>query len=206
MASDRWDDAVAHLRAGDPRWGPILDRVGPCLLRARKDRFGTLVRAIIGQQISSRAASTIDARLRAIVGEPYHHDRLIEAGEAPLRACGLSGVKARYVLNLAQAVRAGELPLARIGRLSDDEIKRRLTAIKGIGPWTAEMFLIFSLSRPDVLSVGDLAIRTGLRRFHELTDLPTPRECERLSEPWRPYRSVAMWYLWRSLDDKKSGG
>lgn len=204
MAVDRWALAVAHLRASDPRWGPILDRAGPCGLRPRRDRFGTLVRAIIGQQISSRAAATIDARLRTLVGDPHHPLRLLEAGEAALRGCGLSGVKARYVLNLAEAVRDGHLPIARLGRMSDDEIKRRLTTIKGVGAWTAEMFLIFALNRPDVLAPGDLGVRAGLRNFHGLAELPTPSECARLTEPWRPYRSVAMWYLWRSLDAPKA--
>ncbi len=198
-----WTDAVAHLRASDPRWSPILDRVGPCGLRVRRDRFGTLVRAIVGQQISSRAATTIDARLRSLVGDPHDAELLSAAGEVVLRSCGLSGVKARYVLNLSQAVRDDQLPLSRIGRLSDEEIKRRLTTIKGIGAWTAEMFLIFSLNRPDVLSAGDLGVRAGLRNFHGLVELPSPPECERLTEPWRPYRSVAMWYLWRSLDAPK---
>lgn len=204
MSVDPWASAVTHLRECDPRWTPILQQAGPCGLRARRDRFGTLVRAIIGQQISTRAATTIDARLRDLAGDPHHVDGLIAAGEAGLRSCGLSGVKARYVLNLCKAVRDGDLPLSRIGRLSDEEIKGKLTAIKGIGPWTAEMFLIFCLNRPDVLSAGDLGVRMGLRNFHGLGELPTPRECERLTEPWRPYRSVAMWYLWRSLDAPKS--
>ena len=204
LSSNRWENAVAHLRAVDPRWVTLLDSAGHCTLVPRKDRFGTLVRAIIGQQISSRAATTIDARLHTLSGGPHQANRLIAVGEAGLRSCGLSGVKARYVLNLAEAVRDGHLPLSRIGRLADDEIKRKLTAIKGIGPWTAEMFLIFSLNRPDVLSVGDLGVRAGLRKFHDLAELPSPRECETLTEPWRPYRSVAMWYLWRSLDAPKS--
>ena len=200
MSTDPWADAVNHLRTSDARWTPILERAGPCSLRVRRDRFGILVRAIIGQQISTRAAATIDSRLRVLAGDSHEPNHLIETGEIGLRLCGLSGVKARYVLNLSEAVRDGHLPLARIGRLSDVEIKRKLTAIKGIGPWTAEMFLIFSLNRPDVLSVGDLGVRAGLRKFHGLAELPSARECERLTEPWRPYRSVAMWYLWRSLD------
>jgi len=200
VAQNRWVDAVVHLQVADPRWSPILDRVGPCTLTPRRDRFGTLVRAIIGQQISTAAASTIDARLRTLSGEPHDPLRLIAAGEESLRSCGLSGVKARYVLNLSEAVRDGELPLTRIGTLKDHEIKARLTAVKGIGPWTAEMFLIFSLNRPDVLSAGDLGIRVGLRNFYGLDQEPRPSECERLTEAWRPYRSVAMWYLWRVID------
>lgn len=203
MPTDRWSDAVDHLRTVDPRWTPIVEQAGPCILRPKRDRFGTLVRAIIGQQISTTAARTIDARLRQLSGEPHDPHRLIAAGEAGLRSCGLSGVKARYVLNLSEAVRDGRLPLSRIGTFDDDAVKTKLTAVKGIGPWTAEMFLIFSLARPDVLSVGDLGIRAGLRLFHDLGEMPSPAECVHLTEPWRPYRSVAMWYLWRHVENSR---
>ncbi len=200
MSADLWNDAVQHLRAADDRWHPLIESVGICTLKPRKDHFGTLVRAIIGQQISAKAASTIDARLRTLSGEPHEPRAILEAGEAALRSCGLSGVKARYVLNLAEAVVEKRVPLARLARLDDETIKNRLTSIKGIGPWTAEMFLIFSLNRPDVLPVGDLGVRAGLRDFHGLEGLPSPRECVELTETWRPYRSIAMWYLWRVID------
>lgn len=176
------------------------------MLRPRKDRFGTLVRAIIGQQISTRAAATIDARLRALGGDPHDPAKLLAVGEEGLRGCGLSGVKARYVLNLSEAVLSGQVPLARIGTLSDEAIKTRLTTIKGVGAWTAEMFLIFSLNRPDVLPVADLGVRVGIRNFYGLEEMPSPRLCVELAEPWRPHRSVAMWYLWRSLDAPKAPG
>lgn len=197
---DRWAPAVDHLRASAPRFAALIDRVGPCLLRPRRDRFGTLVRAIIGQQISSRAAAAIDARLRAAAGDPHEPRAILDAGEPALRAAGLSGVKARYVLNLAEAVVDGRVPLRRIGTLADEEVVARLTSVKGIGTWTAEMFLIFALNRPDVLPVGDLGVRVGLRDHHGLEQLPMPRECVALAEPWRPYRTVAMWYLWRGID------
>ena len=203
MSAKRWDQAVEHLRAVDPRWSPIVDRVGPCLLRPKRDPFSTLVRAIIGQQISTTAAQTVDKRLRLLAGDPHHPKRLIDTGLDGLRSCGLSGVKSRYILNLAEAVHEGRLPVTRLGRLTDDQIKERLTEIKGIGPWTAEMFLIFSLNRPDVLSSGDLGIRVGLRHFHGLLEMPKPSECEGLTDAWRPYRSIAMWYLWRVVDIRK---
>ncbi len=202
---DPWAAAVAHLRAVDPKWAPVIDRVGPCALRPRRDRFGTLVRAIVGQQISSKAAASIDARLRALETTPLHDPaRLLALGEPGLRSAGLSGVKARYVLNLADAVAEGRLPLANLGRLGDQAIVDRLTAIKGIGVWTAEMFLIFALNRPDVLPVGDLGIRSGLRDHHGLAELPPPARCVALAEPWRPFRTVAMWYLWRRLAPPKA--
>lgn len=202
---DPWSAGVAHLRSVDPKWATVIDRVGPCTLRPRRDRFGTLVRAIVGQQISAKAASSIDARLRALEATPLHDPaRLLALGEPGLRSAGLSGVKARYVLNLAVAVAEGRLPLANLGRLGDQAIIDRLTAIKGIGVWTAEMFLIFALNRPDVLPVGDLGIRSGLRDHHGLAELPPPAQCAALAEPWRPHRTVAMWYLWRRLDTPKA--
>ena len=142
MKVDRWADAVAHLRAVDVRWHPLIERAGPCRLRPVRDRFGTLVRAIISQQISTRAAATIDGRVRVLAGGPHEPSTILGLGEAGLRSCGLSGVRASYVQNLAEAVRSGQLPLKTIGRHDDQAIRDRLTAIKGIGPWTAEMFQI----------------------------------------------------------------
>ena len=198
--TDPWTDAVAHLRAVDPQWGPLIDRVGPCLIRPRADRFGTLVRAIVGQQISSKAAATIDAKLRALAGDPHTPEGIGAAGETGLRSVGLSGVKARYALNLSGAVQSGDVPLHEFHLWSDEAIVASLTTIKGVGVWTAEMFLIFSLSRPDVFPVGDLGVRAALRDRLALPDLPKPDACRTIAEPWRPFRSVASWYLWRSLD------
>lgn len=197
---DPWADAVSHLSSSDTRWLAIVERVGPCALRPRKDRFGTLVRAIIGQQISTKAAASIDAKLRGQVGDPHDPIKLLAAGEETLRGCGLSGVKARYVLNLSEAVASNRLPLKRIGTWEDEAIIERMTEIKGIGRWTAEMFLIFALNRPDVLPVHDLGIRVGLRDFHGLDELPQPKHCAPLAEAWKPYRTVAMWYLWRNIE------
>jgi DNA-3-methyladenine glycosylase II len=199
---DPWAEAVAHLRGAEPSLADLIDRVGPCVFRPRKDRFGTLVRAIIGQQISSKAATAIDGRLRALAGDPHAAKPLLELGEEKLRSVGLSGVKARYVLNLAEASHDGRLPLHRFHRMSDEAIVASLTSIKGIGVWTAEMFLIFSLGRPDVFPVADLGIRAAIRLRLGLPDLPRPHVCRALAEPWRPYRSVASWYLWRSLEPR----
>lgn len=173
--------------------------VGPCDLRPRKDRFGVLVRAIVGQQISGKAADSIAARLLEKTGEPYQHEAILALADEELRSCGLSPQKVRYVRGLAEHVRDGKVRLDRLHRMDDEAIIESLTQVPGIGRWTAEMFLIFCLNRPDVLPVADLGIRTGLQKHHGLDDLPAPRQCVELAEPWRPYRSVAMWYLWRSL-------
>ena len=192
--------AVDHLRRTDARWGPILDAIGPCTFEVRPDRFGTLVRAIIGQQISSRAAASIDQRLRDLAGPVHEPANLLKLEEAGLRSVGLSGVKSRYILNLSQAVLDGSVPLDEVHLWDDDAILRSLTAVKGVGAWTVEMFLIFSLGRLDILSVGDLGIRVGLKNFYGLDAMPTPAQCRELAEPWRPYRTVAMWYLWQQID------
>ena len=198
--SDLWATATAHLSAVDDSLAALIERIGACLLAPRPDRFGTLVRAIIGQQISSKAAAAIDARLRALAGEPHRPEPIVALGEERLREVGLSRTKAQYVLNLANAVATGEAPLDDFDRWTDEEIVACLTAIKGIGPWTAEMFLIFALNRPDVLPVGDLGVRAALRDRFGLAELPKPRACHELAEIWRPYRSIAIWYLWQGLN------
>ena len=196
-----WDEGVAFLRNLDPKWEAIIDQVGPCRLQPRPDRFGTLVRAIIGQQISSKAATSIDKRLRDLCGEPHDPAPLLNVGETALRSVGLSGVKSRYVLNLSKAVQDGEIPLDEVHTWPDEQIIAALTKVKGVGNWTSEMFLIFALGRGDVLSVGDLGIRVGLRSFYGLEELPSPKECRELTEAWRPHRTVAMWYLWEQIDN-----
>ncbi len=177
---DRWAAAVRHLRKADPHLRAIIDRIGPCRLEPREDRFGTLVSSIISQQISSKAAASIGRRLVAIGGEPHHPGRLIALGEATLRSVGLSGAKARYVLNLAEAVHSGAVPLEVIDdSWEDTRIIQTLTTIKGIGVWTAEMFLIFALNRPDVLPVGDMGVRAGIENRHGLAELPKPKRMPR---------------------------
>jgi DNA-3-methyladenine glycosylase II len=200
-ARNRWTAAVRHLRRVDPHLRAIIDRIGPCRLEPHPDRFSALVRSIIGQQISTKAAASINARLVVMGGEPHRPARLIEIGEANLRKVGLSSAKARYVLNLAEAAASGQVPLDEFDDSWDDQaIIEALTAIKGIGVWTAEMFLIFVLNRPDILPVGDLGVRVGLRNRHGLAELPRPRDCHSLAELWRPYRTIASWYIWKGSD------
>ena len=201
VARNRWAAAVRHLRRVDPHLRAIIDRIGPCRLEPHPHRFSALVRSIIGQQISTKAASSINLRLVALGGEPHRPARLIEIGEVDLRTVGLSSAKARYVLNLAEAVASGQVPLDEFDDSWDDQaITQALTAVKGIGVWTAEMFLIFVLNRPDILPASDLGVRVGLRDRHGLAELPRPRDCHSLAEIWRPYRSVASWYIWKGTD------
>jgi DNA-3-methyladenine glycosylase II len=189
------------LRQVDPYLRAIIDRIGPCRLEPHVDRFGALVRSIVSQQISSKAARSINLRLIAIGGEPHQPERLIALGETTLRSVGLSAAKARYVLNLAEAVASGAVPLDAMDDSWDDAaITKALTSIKGIGVWTAEMFLIFALNRPDVLPSSDLGVRVALRDRHGLAELPKPRDCHALAELWRPYRTIASWYIWKGVD------
>jgi DNA-3-methyladenine glycosylase II len=192
--------AVAHLRAADPVLARIVAAVGPPEVRHEPDLFTALVSAIVGQQISVSAASAIRARLAARCGadQPLTPAALLALTHDDLRAVGLSRAKEAYVTDLAAKVASGAVDLATIDELPDEAAIAELTRIKGIGRWTADMFLIFSLGRPDVLPVDDLGFRSNVRRQYGLTDLPKPAELRALAEPWRPYRSFGTWYLWRS--------
>jgi DNA-3-methyladenine glycosylase II len=166
-----------------------------------RDRFGTLARAIIGQQISTKAARSIHARLRERAGGRIDAASILALEGDDLRGAGLSGQKASYLVNLAELVGSGRLPLGRVSRWDDEEVIARLTEVKGIGRWTAEMFLIFCLNRPDVWPVDDLGIRHGVRAHFGLADIPPLARCRELGEPWRPFRTVASWYLWNDRDN-----
>ncbi len=195
-----WGRAVEHLLSVDKRLKPLVKKHGACTLEPRRDRFGTLVRAIVGQQISAKAAASIDRKLREIGGEPHDPHRLISLGADALRSVGLSRTKAQYVLNLASAVTSGQVPIDKFDQEDDETIVQQLTSVKGIGVWTAEMFLIFALNRPDVLPVLDLSVRIGLQRHYGLDEQPTPKQCLALGELWRPYRTIAIWYIWEDYD------
>jgi DNA-3-methyladenine glycosylase II len=198
--TERWGRALAHLRAVDARWGLVIDQVGPCRLEPAPDRFASLARAISGQQVSGHAARSIFARLETAVGGTLTPRAVLDVGEEVLRGAGLSAAKARCLAALAGAVESQAVPLNRIGRLRDEAIVGCLTQVPGIGPWTAHMFLIFGLARPDVLAPTDLGIRVAAGRFEGQAE-PLPAEaCARLAEPWRPHRTAATWYLWRLLE------
>ncbi|HVE93212.1 MAG TPA: DNA-3-methyladenine glycosylase [Actinomycetota bacterium] len=194
--------AVPHLRRSDPVMSRIIDEVGRCRLKAgaRGDHFTSLARAIVGQQLSAKAAETIWQRFLALHpdGRRVLPADVLAIPDADMRAVGMSGAKTASVKDLAARVESGELRLDRISRLPDDKVIEALVPVRGIGRWTAEMFLLFKLGRPDVWPVDDLGIRNALKRHYGLA--PTSSEMRDVAEPWRPYRSVASWYLWRSLD------
>ena len=199
---------VIHFLSGcgDPVMAGLVERMGPLdysdLRRGRpEDAYGSLVRSIVGQQLSTVAARTIYGRLTALFDHrPPTPAELLAADEETLRACGLSRPKISYLRDLARHVLEGDLDLPRLRELPDDEVASRLVAVKGIGQWSAHMFLIFHLGRADVLPVGDLGIRRAAERSYCLPAMPNPEELRTIAEPWRPHRTLACLYLWESLD------
>ena len=190
----------------DPVLAAIIKRHGPCELGAVRDRFdhfAMLVRAIVFQQLSTKAATTIHGRLVAYMPESKPTAAALAAvTEEQFRAAGISRQKVGYLRDLSERVLSGALPLESVDAMSDEEVVVALTQVKGIGRWTAEMFLIFRLQRPDVLPVGDLGIVTAIQKAYRLRKKPTSDRMRKLGEAWRPYRSIATWYLWRSLDNE----
>ncbi len=201
--------ALAALCAADPVLASLVDQVGrlPDARAGRPDlddHYGALVRSITGQQLSVLAARAIYGRLTARFGgrAPTPQEILADEPEELRAAAGLSRAKVSYLRSLAEHVMSGELELARLDELPDDEVIAELVAVKGLGQWTAQMFLMFHLERPDVLPVGDLGIRKAIQRAYQLEELPAAAVMEEIAEPWRPHRTLACRYLWRSLDNE----
>jgi DNA-3-methyladenine glycosylase II len=207
--------ARAALAAADPAMAALIERIGEIDLATRlrrrseerpPDAYGALLRAIVGQQLSTKAARTIYLRVCDLFGgSTPSPEQLLEASEEDLRACGLSGRKVEYVRDLAVHVLDGELELDRLGELSDEEAIEEIVAVRGLGQWTAEMFLLFHLERPDVLSGGDLGIRKAVQIEYGLKEMPTAQKVLEVGEPWRPHRSLASLYLWESLANVPAG-
>ncbi len=200
--------AVRHLRASDAQLGRLIDEVGPFRMQLQKTPrvFGALAEAIVYQQLNGKAAATIFARLCALFPNAalgLEPERIFGASDAKLRSAGLSLSKSLSLQDLARRTQAGELPtLAEIQGLDDEAIIKRLTEVRGIGRWTVEMLLIFRLGRPDVLPVDDYGVRKGFALTFEKSELPAKKELEKRGERWKPYRTVASWYLWRATDPK----
>jgi len=192
------------LARRDPVLRDLMRVHGPCGLADAQhtDPFRALVSAIISQQLSTRAAATIKARLDDLGGGPLTPRRLAALDDEGLRGVGLSRQKIAYIRDLCNRVSSGQLALDQLDAMTDEEVVDALTSVKGIGRWTAEMFLMFRLHRPDVLPVGDLGIIKAVQRAYGLRKIPSPDRLTKLGEQWRPYRSVACWYLWASLDNK----
>jgi DNA-3-methyladenine glycosylase II len=196
--------ALRHLTRVDPALGRVIERVGACRFQARADgtHLGAVARAIVFQQLSGKAAATIHGRFEALYGgrSPTAAELLATPDET-LRSVGLSRQKTAYLKDLAARVVAGEVPIERLHELDDDAVLEALVRVKGVGRWTAQIFLMFRLGRPDVMPELDLGVQKGLQLAYGLDALPKPRDVARIAERWAPYRTVAAWYLWRLLDN-----
>jgi len=194
--------AIIHLKRKDPVLRAIIDRVGDYRIEFRDPDFETLVKSIVFQQLSGRVASVIFGRLAEAVGGKLTPAGVLKLRPSRMRALGLSGQKTAYIRDLARHTRDGRLVFECLADLPDAAVIERLTQVKGIGVWTVHMFLIFALRRTNVLPTGDLGIRNAIRKAYDLDEAPSPSQVEAMAERWRPYCTVASWYLWRSLEPK----
>lgn len=194
--------AIDHLKQADPVLAEIIEKAGPYRIRYHEPCFASLASSIIYQQLSGRVAGAIQGRVDAAMPEGrMTPEGVLGLEETALRGCGLSGQKTKYLRHLAECTVKGDVRFEELPGLSDEEVIERLTVVKGVGEWTAHMFLIFTLRRPDVLPTGDLGVRSAMRRAYRMRALPKPERMEKIAAKWRPYRSVASWYLWRSLEN-----
>lgn len=194
------EDAVAHVAAADPAMARLIDTVGPYTATRRRLRggyFHALARAIVYQQLAGKAAAAIHGRWAALYDGAPTPEEVLATPDATLRSVGLSAAKATSIKDLAAKVLDGTVVLRGVNRLDDDEIVDRLTQVRGIGRWTAEMFLIFTLNRPDVLPIDDLGLQKAVQQVYGLPMTPKPTDLVAVAEPWRPWRTLATWYLWR---------
>ena len=190
--------AIRFLKQ-DHQLAKIIDRVGDFEIKKRNNHFAALVEAIISQQLASGAADAITRRFRKLYPRFPKPIQILNTKDSKLRSVGLSKMKVGYLKDLARKIESGDLNIRTLSKMSDEEIIAQLTQVKGIGRWTAEMFLIFSCGRLDVLPVGDLGLRKGIQLAFSLPELPKPKEVEKIGMRWKPYRSIATWYLWKSL-------
>ena len=201
LTPDILRSGTAQLRDTDGRLRGLIDRTGPCSLRPRDSIYRSLFRSILYQQLAGPAAAAIQRRVCALFGGVIPPPAVfLAAAPDELRAAGLSRQKLAYLRDLAAHFADGRLRAQRLARLADDELTAAVTAVHGVGAWTAHMLMIFCLGRPDVLPVGDYGVRKGMQQLYKLRELPKPQTMERIATPWRPYRSIAAWYLWRLSD------
>ncbi len=193
-----WRKAHAHLRKADPVLARIIVRSNPCALSPRRDYFVVLCRAIFSQQLSTKVSAVIFGRFRKLFPQQRPTPaRVLALSDEQLRGVGLSRQKMAYIRDLARHFASGEVESRKFAKMGDEQIITSLTRVKGVGRWTVEMFLIFVLNRPDLLPVDDLGLRKGVQRVYGLGELPTAKQVVEIAEKWRPYRSVATWYMWR---------
>jgi len=194
--------AVRHLKQSDPVLRAIIERVGPCRMEFGPPEFHSLAEAIVYQQLNGKAAVTIFKRFTALAGDPLLPAGILKLTEGQMRGVGLSKQKSSYLKDMADRAVRGDLDFSRLHEMSDDEVIKHLTQVKGVGVWTAHMFLMFTLRRPDILPTGDYGVQVAMKKHYKKRKLPKPEQMEKIARAWQPYRSVACWYLWKSLDIK----
>ena len=194
--------AFLHLKKADPVLCAIIERVGPYRMECGDPTFHSLAESILYQQLNGKAAVVIFNRFTEAAGDPVTPEGILELSDAQMRAIGLSKQKTSYLRDLAQKTKDGLLNFERLADMSNEEVIEHLTQVKGIGVWTAHMFLMFTLKRPDILPTGDYGIQAAMKKHYRKRKWPKPKDMEKIAKSWAPYRSVACWYLWRSLDIK----
>jgi DNA-3-methyladenine glycosylase II len=194
--------AITHLKKSDPVLAAIIEKIGPCKMQFGEPTFHSLAEAILYQQLNGKAAVTIFNRFTAVAGDPLTPEGILKLTDTQMRGVGLSKQKNSYLRDLSEKTKAGLLEFERLPRLSEQEVIEHLTQVKGIGVWTAHMFLIFTLRRPDILPTGDYGVQAAIKKHYGKRKWPKPAVMEKIARPWAPYRSIACWYLWKSLDVK----
>ena len=194
--------AIIFLKKSDPVLAAIIERIGPFRMQYGEPTFHTLAESILYQQLNGKAAATIFNRFTALAGDPLTPEGILQLSDAQMRGVGLSRQKTAYLRDLSEKTKAGLLEFERMTDMSDDEVIAHLTQVKGVGVWTAHMFLMFTLRRPDILPTGDYGIQAAIKKYYKKRKWPKPAVMLKIAKPWVPYRSIASWYLWKSLDIK----
>jgi len=194
--------AINHLMRSDPVLAGIIERIGPCRIEYGEPTFASLAEAIVYQQLNGKAALTIFNRFADLAGRPLTPEGILKLTEAQMRSAGLSKQKLSYIRSLAELTVRGEVEFHRFPDMPDEKVIEELTRVKGVGTWTAQMFLMFTLRRMDVLPTGDFGIQMAMRKHYRKRKMPKPAVMEKIAQPWSPYRTIACWYLWKSMDIK----
>jgi len=194
--------AINHLKRSDPVLAAIIERVGPCRMEFGEPTFHSLAEAILYQQLNGKAAVSIFERFAGLAGNPLTPEGILKLTDAEMRGVGLSKQKTAYLRDLAERTKAGLVNFERLLELPDEGVIKHLTQVKGVGVWTAHMFLMFTLRRPDILPTGDYGVQAAIKKHYRKRKWPKPEVMEKIAKPWAPYRSIACWYLWKSLDVK----
>ena len=194
--------AINHLKKADSILAAIIEQVGPCRMQFGEPTFHSLAESILYQQLNGRAAETIFKRFTDLAGDPLTPAGILKLTDAQMRGVGLSKQKTSYLRDLSERTRAGLVEFERLPELSEEQVIQHLTQVKGVGVWTAHMFLMFTLRRPDILPTGDYGVQAAIKKHYKKRKWPKPAVMEKIAKPWAPYRSIACWYLWKSLDVK----